>query len=187
MGKYTRDTDVYYIDGTTTGFDNGYDSTTFGGAANSFSIYTHLVANSNGQDLAIQSLPNSDLDTMIIPVGITAAAGEEISISANAINLPEGVNIYLEDKSDDSFTLLDSTTVFTTTPDEDLNGIGRFYIHTTATALSDNQVSLTNVSMYLVDRNLTITGVHTARCKRSRIRFARKRSTQHLFSRNRAQ
>ena len=161
-GEITRDTDVYYIDGTTTGFDNGYDSTTFGGAANSFSIYTHLVANSNGQDLAIQSLPNSDLDTMIIPVGITAAAGEQISISANAINLPEGVNIYLEDKNDDSFTILDSTSVFTTTPDEDLNGIGRFYIHTTATALSDNQVSLTNVSMYVVDSNLTITGVHTA-------------------------
>ena len=161
-GENTRDTDIYYIDGTTTGFDNGYDSTTFGGAANSFSIYTHLVANSNGQDLAIQSLPNSDLDTMIIPVGITAAAGEQISISANAINLPEGVNIYLEDKSDDSFTLLDSTSTFTTTPDEDLNGIGRFYIHTTATALSDNQVSLTNVSMYVVDSNLTITGVHTA-------------------------
>ena len=161
-GENTRDTDIYYIDGTTTGFDNGYDSTTFSGAANSFSIYTHLVANSNGQDLAIQSLPNSDLDTMIIPVGITAAAGEEISISANAINLPEGVNIYLEDKSDDSFTLLDSTSVFTTTPDEDLNGIGRFYIHTTATALSDNQVSLTNVSMYVVDSSLTITGVHTA-------------------------
>ena len=161
-GEITRDTDVYYIDGTTTGFDNGYDSTTFGGAANSFSIYTHLVANSNGQDLAIQSLPNSDLDTMIIPVGITAAAGEEISISANAINLPEGVNIYLEDKNDNSFTLLDSTSVFTATPDEDLNGIGRFYIHTTATALSDNQVSLTNVSMYVVDSNLTITGVHTA-------------------------
>ncbi len=160
-GENTRDTDIYYIDGTTTGFDNGYDSTTFGGLTNDFDIYTHLVANSNGEDFAIQSLPNSSLETMIIPVGITAAAGEEISISANAINLPEGVNIYLEDKSDDSFTLLDSTSVFTTTPDEDLNGIGRFYIHTTATALSDNQVSLTNVSMYLVDRNLTITGVHS--------------------------
>ena len=161
-GENTRDTDIYYIDGTTTGFDNGYDSTTFSGAANSFSIYTHLVANSNGEDFAIQSLPNSSLETMIIPVGITAAAGEQLSISANAINLPEGVNIYLEDKSDDSFTLLDSTSTFTTTPDEDLNGIGRFYIHTTATALSDNQVSLTNVSMYVVDSSLTITGVHTA-------------------------
>jgi len=161
-GEITRDTDIYYIDGTTTGFDNGYDSTTFGGLTNDFDIYTHLVANSNGEDFAIQSLPNSSLETMIIPVGITAAAGEEISISANAINLPEGVNIYLEDKNDDSFTLLDSTSIFTTTPDEDLNGIGRFYIHTTATALSDNQVSLTNVSMYVVDSNLTITGVHTA-------------------------
>ena len=68
----------------------------------------------------------------------------------------------MEDKNDYSFTLLDSTSTFTTTPDEDLNGIGCFYIHTTATALSDNQVSLTNVSMYVVDSNLTISGVHTA-------------------------
>ena len=160
-GINVRDTDIYYIEGATTGFDNGYDSTTFGGLANEFDIYTHLVANSNGEDLAIQSLPNTNLETMIIPVGITAAAGEELIISANAVNIPEGLNIYLEDKIDGSFTLLNSTSTFTTTADEDLNGIGRFYIHTTSTALSDNQVSLSNVSMYLVDRNLTITGVHT--------------------------
>jgi hypothetical protein len=159
-GENTRDTDIYYIDGATTGFDNGYDSTTFGGVANSFSIYTHLVANSNGEDYAIQSLPNSDLDTMIVPIGITAATGEQLSISANGVNLPEGFNIYLEDTNDNSFTLLDSTSAFSTTHYEDLNGIGRFYIHTTATALSDNQLSLTNVSIYIVDNNLTITGVH---------------------------
>ena len=160
-GINTRDADIYYIEGATTGFDNGYDSTTFGGLANDFVIYTHLVANSNGDDLAIQSLPNTYLETMIIPVGITAAAGKQLIISANAVNIPEGLNIYLEDKNDGSFTLLNSTSTFTTTADEDLNGIGRFYIHTTSTALSDNQVSLSNVSMYLVDRNLTITGVHT--------------------------
>ena len=65
----------------------------------------------------------------------------------------------MEDKLDDSFTLLNSTSTFTTIANEDLNGIGRFYIHTTSTALGDNEVSLTNVSMYLVERDLTITGV----------------------------
>ncbi len=158
-GENTRDTNIYYIEGTTTGFDNGYDSTTFGGYSNNFEIYTHLVDNSNGEDFAIQSLPPASYETMIIPVGITAAAGEQLSISANALNLPEGVNIYLEDKLDDSFTLLNSTSTFTTIANEDLNGIGRFYIHTTSTALDDNEVSLTNVSIYLVERDLTITGV----------------------------
>jgi hypothetical protein len=158
-GENTRDTNIYYIEGTTTAFDNGYDSTTFGGYSNNFEIYTHLVDNSNGEDFAIQSLPPESYETMIIPVGITAAAGEELSISANAINLPAGLNIYLEDKLDDSFTLLNSTSTFTTIANEDLNGIGRFFIHTTSTALGDNEVSLTNVSMYVINRDLTITGV----------------------------
>ena len=41
----------------------------------------------------------------------------------------------------------------------DLDGIGRFYIHTTSSALGDNEVSLINISMYVINRDLTITGV----------------------------
>ena len=156
-----REAKIYYIDNMTTGFDVGYEGELFNGVSNPLAIYTHLVADSEGQNYQVQSLPPNNYENMIVPVGVNAASGSAITIEASTNNFPEGVNIYLEDKSDDSFTLLDSTSVFTTTPDEDLNGIGRFYIHTTATALSDNQVSLTNVSMYLVDRNLTITGVHS--------------------------
>jgi len=156
-----REAKIYYIDNMTTGFDVGYEGELFNGVSNPLAIYTHLVADSEGQNYQVQSLPPNNYENMIVPVGVNAASGSAITIEASTNNFPEGVNIYLEDKSDDSFTLLDSTSVFTTTPDEDLNGIGRFYIHTTATALSDNQVSLTNVSMYLVERNLTITGVHS--------------------------
>ena len=156
-----REAKIYYIDNMTTGFDVGYEGELFNGVSNPLAIYTHLVADSEGQNYQVQSLPPNNYENMIVPVGVNAASGSAITIEASTNNFPEGVNIYLEDKSDDSFTLLDSTSTFTTTPDEDLNGIGRFYIHTTATALSDNQVSLTNVSMYLVDRNLTITGVHS--------------------------
>jgi len=160
-GPLSRLAKIYYINDTTTGFDNGYDGEMFGGTSNEFAIYSHLVSNESEIDLAVQSLPTNNYENMVIPVGINAESGT-ITIDVSTKNFPEGVNIYLEDKEDDSFTLLDSTSTFTTTPDEDLNGIGRFYIHTTATALSDNQVSLTNVSMYVVDSNLTITGVHTA-------------------------
>ena len=56
-GTAIRNADIYYIEGTTTGWDNGYDSSIFGGVANEFTIYTHAVANGNGRDLGIQSLP----------------------------------------------------------------------------------------------------------------------------------
>jgi hypothetical protein len=60
-GTASRDADIFFIDGTTTGFDNGYDSSIFGGVPNEFAIYTHAVANGSGRNLGIQSLPQDQL------------------------------------------------------------------------------------------------------------------------------
>lgn len=164
-GSSTKDTDIYYIDGTTTGFDNGYDSSIFGGVSNPFAIYTHAVADGLGRNLGIQSLPNADLETMIIPVGIIATSGTDISILALATNLPPGFNVYLEDKNDGSFTLLSGTSKFSTTLTSDLNGIGRFYLHTTSSVLSTNDnINLNNVSIYTTDATtLRIAGLHDSK------------------------
>jgi len=160
-GATTKDADIFYINGTTTGFDNGYDSSIFGGVSNSFAIFTHVVANGTGRNLGIQSLPTNNFENMIIPIGIKAANGTEITISATASNLPAGIKVYLEDKDDHSFTLLDSYSDFTTTLTNDLNGIGRFYLHTTSNALSTGNVTLENISMYISsNNNLRIVGVH---------------------------
>jgi hypothetical protein len=159
-GTLTRDTDIYYIEGKTTAFDNGYDSSMFGGAENEFAIYTHLVSDSQGQDLGIQSLPDNNFENMIIPVGINATAGTDITISAGVFNLPTGINVYLEDKNDNSFTLLDSASDFTTTLDTNLNGIGRFYLHTSSQALSVDEINLDNISIYTSgNNNLRVVGV----------------------------
>ncbi|MDB2472094.1 lamin tail domain-containing protein, partial [Flavobacteriaceae bacterium] len=123
----TRATDIYYIDGTTTGFDNGYDSSIFGGFENEFAMYTHEVTTDSGRNLGIQSLPDNDYENMIIPVGINATSGMTISISASSVNLPDGIKLYLQDTSDNSFTLLENDSKFTTTLTSDLNGSGRFY------------------------------------------------------------
>ena len=88
----TRATDIYYIDGTTTGFDNGYDSSIFGGFENEFAMYTHEVTTDSGRNLGIQSLPDNDYENMIIPVGINATSGMTISISASSVNLPVALN-----------------------------------------------------------------------------------------------
>ena len=72
----------------------------------SFSLYTNTITNSAGRKLAIQSLPNSDYESMVVPVGITADADKEITFSATAINLPAGIKVYLEDRELNVFTEL---------------------------------------------------------------------------------
>ncbi len=160
-GTATRNADIYYIEGTTTGWDNGYDSSIFGGVANEFAIYTHAVANGNGRNLGIQSLPPNNYENMIIPVGINAEAGTAIIIDATTNNFPEGINIYIEDKQDNSFTLLEADSNFSFTPENNLDGIGRFYLHTTSGVLSANDFATnTNISIYTSSKdNLRIAGV----------------------------
>ncbi len=159
-GTDIRDTYIFYIDETTTGFDNGYDSSIFEGVNNSFAIYTHAVANGTGRNLGIQSLPNSDFDNMIIPVGINATSGNNITISATTTNFSDGINVYLEDKNNNSFTQLDASSNFATTLTSDLNGIGRFYLHTISSVLDTDHFNVDNISIYTAGKNtLRIVGI----------------------------
>jgi hypothetical protein len=161
-GSISRQASVYYIDGTTTGFDNGYDGPRFMAGDNNFAFYTHLVSDSEGVDYDIQALPTDNYENMIIPVGINAVAGTDITIDASITDFPEGINVYLEDQEDNSFTLLDADSNFTTTLLSDINGIGRFYLHTTSDSLSssDDILNSNNISMYMSSKeNLRIVGV----------------------------
>ena len=166
-GSLSRLSKIYYIEGTTTGFDNGFDGPRFMSGDNSFAFFTHLVSDSEGVDYDIQSLPTDNYENMVIPVGINAVSGTTISIDASTVDFPEGMNIYLEDKEDDSFTLLDGDANFTTTLASDLNGIGRFYLHTTAGSLSADDLSMTNnISIYNSSKeNLRIVGVQNGTAK----------------------
>jgi hypothetical protein len=149
-GSNNRFAKIYYLDNATTSFDNGYDGETFGGVANSVDVFTHLVANSVGKKYQVQSLPNSDFENMVVPVGIKAAAGKEIIFSAEAMNLSDGINVYLEDRATNTVTLLsEANATYKVTLGESLDGIGRFYLHTKASGvLSTSEVALDNISIY---------------------------------------
>jgi hypothetical protein len=165
-GTGTSFTDIYYIEGTTLGFDNGYDSTTFGGASNDFEVYTHLLADSQGENLAIQSLPDSDFESMVIPLGVNAVSGTVLVFTAESINIPNGLDVILEDRDQGVFTTLsDANAQYSVTLANDSNGIGRFYLHTnTQATLSVSNQELTNVSVYKTTAsNLRITGIDTGR------------------------
>lgn len=155
---------VYYIEGATTGFDNGYDGTVFGLIDSAIiGVCTHLVTDSVGDHYAIQSLPPDSYEDMIIPVGIlNGNEGDQITITIDGIDLPAGINIYLEDKESNTFTLLnDVAETYEATLSSDVNGIGRFYLHTTYGTLSTNDEILSSeISIYTTDsRNLRVHGI----------------------------
>jgi len=154
-----REAKIYYIDNMTSGFDVGYEGELFNGVSNPLAIYTHLVADSEGQNYQVQSLPTNNYENMIVPVGVNAASGSAITIEASTNNFPEGLKIFLEDKQDNSFTLLDTDANFNTTLENDLNGIGRFYLHTTQSVLNTTAATLDNISVFKVNNSLRILGL----------------------------
>ena len=140
---------IYYIDNMTTGFDVGYEGELFNGVSNPLAIYTHLIADSQGKNYQVQSLPPNNYENMIIPVGVNANAGKEITFSAEALNLPDGIKVFLEDRLANTFNELSDNKTFKVNLSEALNDVGRFYLHTSSNALSiDDSVILENVSIY---------------------------------------
>ncbi|MGB3607850.1 MAG: T9SS type A sorting domain-containing protein [Psychroserpens sp.] len=157
-GLNTRECRIYYLDGATTGFDNGYDGPMFRAFSDPFSIYTHLITDGVGTDMGVQSLPNNNYDNLIVPIGINAASNTEISISASVLNIPFGINLYLEDRDMNTFTLLDSNSQFNITLDAPLNGTGRFYLHTSSSTLNSTDNILTNnLQIYVNDASTQLT------------------------------
>jgi len=86
---------------------------------------------------------------MVIPIGVNANAGKEITFSAEALNLPDGIKVFLEDRLANTFNELSDNKTFKVNLSEALNDVGRFYLHTSSNALSiDDSVILENVSIY---------------------------------------
>ena len=159
-GELKRYAEIRYNDNATKGFDNGYDGERFTGVANSFDVFTQLLSDNQGTNYQIQSLPNSNLDSMIIPVGVSASSGNIITFSAEALNLPSNNKVFLEDREKSMFTRLDDGSLYEVSLTSDLSGTGRFYLHTAQKALSTLNIELENISMYKTNNsNLRIIGL----------------------------
>ena len=160
-GENNRFAKLNFGDNFSKGYDFGWEGETFGGIPNSLSIFTSLLEDNVGKRYQVQSLPNSDYESMVVPVGITAAVNKEITFSAEALNLPEDLKVFLEDTSNNTFTRLDeANATYKVTLDEKLDGVGRFYLHTTQSALSIDKVTLTGVSIFKTNAaTLRVTGL----------------------------
>ena len=163
VGNEARSTQVNFIDGKTTGLDPRFDVATFTGQTAGLEIYTALVDGSyQDTNFALQALPETDLDNMMIPVGVTASAGETVSIVADISGLPVNTNVYLEDRSNGTYTLLGNGNSFDFNATGDMTGFGRFYLHTTTQTLSNEVITQNlDVTVYQSDLNtLSISGLN---------------------------
>ncbi len=163
VGNEARSTRVNFIDGKTTGLDPRFDVATFTGQTAGLEIYTALVDGSyQDTNFALQALPETDLDNMVIPVGVTASAGEAVSIVAEINGLPVNTNVYLEDRSNGTYTLLGNGNSFDFTAAGDMTGFGRFYLHTTTQTLSNEIITQNlDVTVFQSDLNtLSISGLN---------------------------
>ncbi|WP_164506731.1 T9SS type A sorting domain-containing protein [Tenacibaculum singaporense] len=156
-----RSTQVFYVSGKTTGYDRSYDSKMFGEDTSGLAIFTELLTNNQGKKLAIQTLPDNDYENMVVPVGLRALSGEEVTFSINTKNIPTSIKVYLEDRINNVFTNL-SEENYTITLNKDSNSIGQFYLHTSSKNLEAPTIipSLDNVSIYNSSNNeITIVGL----------------------------
>ena len=159
-GTNLKSTKILYIENKTTGFDDGFDSSMFEGASNPFAVYTQLVAENENKNIAIQTLPDSNYESMSIPIGVKAGSGLEITFTVDALNLPTDINVFLEDRVANTITRLDEeNTVYRVTLTEALNGVGRFFLHTSSQILAVSNVDLVSVSIYSSDKKIHLSGL----------------------------
>lgn len=148
IGSANYHTDFYFNDNSTSGLDRGYDAAVYGNTATSKAIYSRLVENSTGIDMGIQSLATTALGSdIVVPLGINAPQGQQVTVSIAESDLPENIAVYLEDNVTGTFTLLnDSDYVFT--PNATLNSTGRFFLRFSDQTLSAPDTAIGALQIY---------------------------------------
>jgi hypothetical protein len=146
--NHESSTQIYFIEGTTRGMDNGYDAASYSGNSSEFSIFSNLVEENTGLDMAIQTLPYNDFNSISIPLSVNAEAGIELTLDLDSnSSLPINIQVYLEDTVENTLTLLnDDNYTFSST--ESLNGTGRFYLRYSSEVLSVNTSDWNRLQIY---------------------------------------
>ncbi|MGJ8745700.1 T9SS type A sorting domain-containing protein [Polaribacter sp.] len=146
---------VFYSENGSKGIDDN-DAGVF--ANYDFDIYSKLVDGTYADtDFFTQTLPNSDYETMIVPIGVKAEENTQITFNFTHEALPAGYMIFLEDRELGTFTRVDNGSNYITT--SNTNGIGRFYLHTTTSTLATQNTTLPTTTIYSNHNSIQIKGL----------------------------
>ena len=137
---YTR---FYFSDDMSLGLDPGYDAGHFNQDA---SFMSRLPQSDQGIGFIINAMSLDEARVNPIPIEINQSAGQEFRINLHSLNIDDQ-EIYLEDNMNQTFTLLNEED-FILTPNTEISGIGRFFIHVGDASLSDNESQLSEINAY---------------------------------------
>lgn len=151
-------TEIYFNANSTLGLDPGYDAAHFNGSATNLMLYSQLVENNVGRDLAIQSLGLSDLHGVVIPLGLKSAQGQQVTFSIEDSSLPSEVLVYLEDRQTDTFTLLNNDN-YSFSVATAISGTGRFFLRIGNSTLSNIEQESSNLKLYANQQTIFIKGL----------------------------
>lgn len=141
-------TDFYFNANASLGLDPGYDASIWNNTPPNFSIYSQLVQENNGIAMALQAFNSEDLSSIVIPLGVNTNEGESFTFSILETTLPDDINIYLEDRLNNTNALLNNSD-YTFTPTNAVSGIGRFYLHITSSqVLNTLEQTLNTLRIY---------------------------------------
>ena len=131
----TVSTAIAFNDDMTLGLDAGYDAGVYNTGAG-FNIYTQLVQ-SNGVKFALQCLPFYQIESLVIPLGISIPEAGDYEFSIQSENIPAGVipvlNDVLENKQ---YVFENSNESYSLHVGENASDFGRFSI-----SFSENNLS----------------------------------------------
>ena len=150
-------TEIYFNSNSSQGLDPGYDAKLFGESSLSFSLYSHLVEDNVGTSMAIQSLGTSDVNDVVIPLGLKVAQGHQVTFSIENTSLSNDVEVYLEDNVTNTFTLLNEGS-YTFVANTALLGTGRFYLRVGNSTLSQIDNELNSLNLYTANQKIFVEG-----------------------------
>lgn len=147
-------TKFYFGDGLSLNLDPGYDAGHFNQGA---SLMSRLVEEDEGVGLVINAMGIESANDVVIPIELNREAGNNFRISIGTFNINTAIKVYLEDNVQETMTLLNDQD-FELTAENELNGIGRFFIHLTETVLSiDDKIETNYLNVFIADVNNFIT------------------------------
>ena len=150
-------TKFYFKEGLNLGLDPGYDAGHFNQQA---ALTSRLVEEDEGVGFAINAMGLESINDVVIPLVVNRESGNGFKISIHTNGIYESTNVYLEDNQLGTMTLLNEQD-FELTPQDNLNGAGRFFVHLTSTSLSiedDIETHLLNVYKSDINNFITVEG-----------------------------
>ena len=151
------DTKFYFKEGLHLGLDPGYDAGHFNQQA---ALTSRLLKEDEGVGFTINAMGLKNVNDAVIPIVINREAGNDFRISIDTFDIYEDTHVYLEDNAQGTIILLNEQD-FELTPQDNLSGAGRFFLHLTSTSLSiedDTETHLLNVYKSDLNNFITIEG-----------------------------